>query len=157
MATREDAILSMYYKTNQFIDYLRTIDDLPQFNLAVTTSIESANTMLMDGTNKLILVQTQLEEKFFLSMEYKLFVSFADNLDTNALLTTRVISELDAFMPQYSTVEIFEAGGLKKKISEFIPTGCKLVVQSVEQKTASIPQMRNNLTTAVLKLTGFLK
>lgn len=156
MATREDATLSIYLKFNQFITHLASIDELPPFSFAVTTSIEAANTLMMDGKNKVILVQTRVLEKHFYEFDYAIFVSLADELDVNAMTTTRVFSELNKFIPKYSIIEIFEAEGLRLPTSLYNPTGCKLVVSSLRQDNASNTQERNNLSKTVIKLTGYL-
>jgi hypothetical protein len=156
MAVREDVILSMYLRMNEFIQYLQDNTTLPLFEFVATTSIESANALLMDAKNKIILVQTELKEKHFLDIEYHVFVSFVEDLDVNALLTTEILSELENFMPKYSTLEVYEAEGLKAPQSIMTPTGCKFIVKSISQESMSTPQMRNNLTATVLRLTGYL-
>lgn len=156
MASREDATLSIYLEFNKFITHLTSLDNMPSFSFVVTSSIEAANTLLMDGNNKLILVQTRVTQGHFYDASYAIFISLADQLDVNAQTTTRVFSELAKFLPKYATIEVFEAEGLKQPTSVYIPTGCRLVVSDLRQDNASNTQERDNLSKTVLKLTGYL-
>ena len=150
MATVEDATLSIYTSIKAFADEV-------EMGFAATTSIESASSMLMDGKDKLILVQNSLKDKIFLDLEYKIFISFAETLETNALKTTEIMSKFFEAFPKYSKVCIFEAAGLKQAPSVFIDTKKALVIKDAGQEIVSITQMRNNLNAIIIKLTGYIK
>jgi len=150
MATVEDATLSVYAEVKKFAD---TVD----MGFVVTTSIESASTLLMDGGDKIVLVQDKLKDQTFLDLEYKIFISFAQTLETNALKTTEIMSSFFDMFPRYTKICVYEARGLKATPSEFINTNKSLVIKDIGQEIISITQMRNNLSAISLKLIGYIK
>lgn len=150
MATVEDATLSIYTRVNEFAENIG-------FGFAATTSIESASTLLMDGGDKIILVQDKLKLQTFLEAEYKIFISFAETIETNALKTTEIMSDFFDTFPRYSKICVYEADGLKLDTSVFNDTGKALVIKDIGQEVISITQMRNNLNAIVLKLVGYIK
>jgi len=149
MATVEDATLSIYAQVKQFADQV-------SMGFVVTTSIESASSILMDGGDKIILVQDKLKLNTFLDIEYKVFISFAKTTETNALRTTEIMSKFFDMFPRYSKICVYEAAGLKLASSEFNDTGKALVIKDIGQEIISITQMRNNLNAIVFKLTGYI-
>ncbi len=149
MATVEDATLSIYAQVKQFADQV-------SMGFVVTTSIESASSILMDGGDKIILVQDKLKLKTFLDIEYKVFISFAQTTETNALRTTEIMSKFFDMFPRYSKICVYEAAGLKLASSEFNDTGKALIIKDIGQEIISITQMRNNLNAIVFKLTGYI-
>ena len=150
MASVADVTFSIYTVVNKFA---RSIN----FDFVSTTSIESAASAMMDGTDKLILVQTKVEDKIFLDMEYKIFVSFAKSTDINSIKESEIISQLIDLFPAYSKVCIYDANDLKKVPSVYTDTGKAMVVKSISQDIVSITQMRNNLSCVVVKLSGYIK
>ena len=150
MATVEDATLSVYTQIKAFADTV-------SMGFAVTTSIESASSMLMSGEDRLILVQNSLKDKIFLDLEYKVFISFAQTVESNAMKTTEIMSKFFDKFQRFSRVCIYEATGLKQAPSVFNDTGKALVIKGIGQEIVSITQMRNNLNAIELKLTGYIK
>lgn len=150
MATVEDATLSVYAKVKAFADTV-------SMGFAVTTSIESASSMLMSGEDRIILVQNSLKDKIFLDLEYKIFISFAETIESNAMITTKIMSKFFDDFPRFSKICVYEAEGLKQASSVFNDTNKALVIKDVGQEIVSITQMRNNLNAIVLKLTGYIK
>ena len=150
MAKVEDVTLSVYAEVKKFADS-------KSLGFVSTTSIESVSSILMDGKDKIVLVQDKLEDKIFLNVEYKLFVSFAETTDVNGLKTTEIMSDFQEEFKRFSKICIFEAAGLKTTVSEFVDTGKAMVIKDIGQEVISITQMRNNLNCIVLKLTGYIK
>jgi len=154
-ASIEDTTLSVYYYVNKFINELDK-DEFPTFGFAATTSIEAADSMLQDSTNKLILVQTGTETKVFTKIEYQLLVSLANVSDTNSLVTGAVLNEFMQSYPRYRGLCVYEAAGLKKPTSELNDTTVKIVVTDIKQEVASRPQMRHNLNVVQFTVQGLL-
>lgn len=150
MATVEDVTLSMYTEVKKFAE-------TKDLGFAATTSIESASSMMMDAEDKMILVQHKLQDKTFLSVDYKIFISFAKTTDVNALLTTSIMSAFIEAFPRFSRICIHDAEALKQVPSVYTDTGKAMVIKEVGQEVLSITQMRNNLNAIVLKLTGYIK
>lgn len=150
MAAVEDVTLSVYTEIKKFADSFN-------LNFAATSSIESASSILMDGTDKMVLVQNSLKDKIFLDIEYKIFVSFATITDVNALKTTEIMSSFMEQFPRFSKFCVFESSALKQVPSIYTDTGKAMVIKDIGQEVTSITQMRNNLTAIVLKLTGHIK
>ena len=150
MATVEDATLSIYTQVKAFADTVN-------MGFVVTTSIESASTILMNGEDKLILVQNSLKDGIFIDLEYKIFLSFAESVESNAMKTTSILSKFIEAFPRYSKICVYEASGLKQVPSMFTDTKKALVVKAIGQEIVSITQMRNNLNALDLKLTGYIK
>ncbi len=150
MAGVEDVTLSIYTEMSKFA---KTVD----LGFVATTSIESASSMMMDAEDKLILVQDKLKDKTFLSIDYKIFISFAETTDVNALKATEIMSKfLDTFK-RYSRICVYEAGGLKQIPSVYTSTKKAMVIKETGQEIISITQMRNNLNALILKVTGYIK
>ena len=149
-ASIEDVTLSVYTQVKKFADTVN-------LGFAVTTSIESASSMMMDGEDKIILVQNSLKDRTFLELEYKVFVSFAKTSEVNGLLTTEIMSKFLGVFKRYSKICISEATGLKQIPSVYNDTGKALVIKDIGQSIVSITQMRNNLNCIELKLTGYIK
>ena len=150
MATTLDATLSMYTRVKKLADTLG-------IGFASTTSIESASTVLMDSTDKLILVQTKLEDKIFLIVEYKIFVSFSEKTDINSIREAEIFSKVMEEFPLFSKVCVYEAEGLKRVPSEYIDTGKAMVIKGLRQDVVSITQQMNNLNTVAISMTGYIK
>ncbi len=150
MAVVEDVTLSVYTTIKKFADS-------EALGFAATTSIESASSMMMDGEDKIILVQHKLKDHVFLDLEYKIFLSFAKTTEVNALKTTNIMSKFLEQFPRFSKVCVYEAEDLKKVPSVYTDTGKAMVVKDIGQEVLSITQMRNNLNAIVLKLTGYIK
>lgn len=150
MAAVEDVTLSVYTEVKKFADS----QDL---GFVATTSIESASSMMMDGKDKIILVQNSLKDRVFLDVEYKIFVSFAETTEVNGLKTTEIMSEFLTQFKRYTKICVFEAGPLKGNPSVYTDTGKAMVIKDIGQEIISITQMRNNLNCIVLKLTGYIK
>lgn len=150
MAVVEDVTLSVYTEVKQFADTIN-------MGFAATTSIESASSMMMDGKDKIILVQNSLKDRVFLDIDYKVFVSLAETTEVNGLKSTEIMSKfLDTFK-RYSKICIFEAAGLKQVPSVYTTTNKAMVIKEIGQEIVSITQMRNNLNCIVLKITGHIK
>ena len=150
MAVVEDVTLSVYTEVKKFADTVN-------LGFAATTSIESVSSMMMDGKDKLILVQNSLKDKIFLDIEYKIFVSLAETTEVNGILSTEIMSKfLDTFK-RYSKICVFEAEGLKQVPSVYTNTQKAMVIRDIGQSIVSITQMRNNLNCIELKLTGHIK
>lgn len=150
MAVTEDVTLSVYTVVKQFADSIG-------FDFVATTSIESASTILMDGDDKIILVQHSLKDSTFIDLEYKVFISFAETIESNAIKTTEIMSNFISQFPRYSKICIYEASGLKEVPSTYIDTGKAVVVKDIGQEIISITQMRNNLNSITFKLLGYIK
>ena len=155
-ATIEDTTLSIYYYVNKFITELNQIEGIPRFTFASTTSIEAADSMLQDTTNKIILVQLETETKIFTKIEYQLLVSLADTSDTNSIITGTVLNEFMQSYPRYRGLCIYEASGLKKPASELNDTLIKMVVTETKQVVVSRPQMRHNLNVVQFTVQGLI-
>jgi len=148
--TVEDVTLSIYAEVKSFADTVG-------MGFIATTSIESASSIMMDGKDKIILVQNSLKDRIFLDLEYKVFVSLVETSEVNGLLSTEIMSKfLDKF-PRYSKICVVEAAGLKQVPSVFTATDKAMVVRDIGQTIISITQMRNNLNCIELKLTGHIK
>ena len=150
MATVEDVTLSMYVEVKKFADS-------HNMKFVATSSIESASSILMDAEDKIVLVQDKLKEDIFLSLDYKIFVSFSKTTEVNALETTRIMSDFMEQHKRFTKICIFEAAGLKQVPSVYNDTGKAMVIKELGQEILSITQMRNNLNAIVLKLTGYIK
>lgn len=150
MATVEDVTLSVYVEVKEFAD-------AQGLGFAATSSIESASSIMMDGKDKIILVQNSLKDKIFLDLEYKIFVSLAETTEVNAMKTTEVMSAFITRFKRFSKICVFEAAGLKQAPSVFNDTGKAMVIKDIGQEVVSITQMRNNLNAIVLKLAGYIK
>lgn len=150
MATTEDVTLSIYTEVKKFADSIG-------FGFVVTTSIESASSILMDGKDKLVLVQEKLKDGIFLEASYKVFISFASTIESNALLTTEIVSKFLLAFPKYYNFCVYEAASLKAAPSIYVFTGKKLVVKEVGQELLYITQMQNNLNAIAFKLLGYIK
>jgi len=150
MATIQDVTLSIYTR-------VKAIADEVSMGFAATTSIESASSSLMDGVDKLVLVQTKLKDGVFLDAEYKIFVSFATTTDVNSIKEAEITSKLLAAFPAFSRVCIFQAEDLKKIPSVYTDTGKAMVVKTIGQDIVSMTQMHNNLSAVVITLTGYIK
>ena len=150
MATVEDVTLSVYAEVKKFADS-------KNLGFATTTSIESVSSILMDGKDKVILVQDKLQDKTFLDLEYKVFISLATTTDVNGLKTTELMSDFQTLFKRFSKVCVFEAEGLKTIPSVMTDTGKAMVIKDIGQEIVSTTQMRNNLNCIVLKLAGYIK
>jgi hypothetical protein len=150
MATIADVTFSMYSVVKKFADTIN-------FGFVSTTSIEAADAAMIAGEDRLVLVQTRLEDKVFLDIEYKIFISFAKSTDINSIKETEITAALVDLFPAFSKVCIYKAEDLKKVPSEYTDTGASMVVKSIGQDIVSITQMRNNLSCVVVKLAGYIK
>ncbi len=150
MVTTEDVTFSVYTEVKKFADSIN-------FGFAVTTSIESASSILMDGRDKILLVQESLKDGVFLEASYKIFISFANTIESNALLTTEIVSKFLLAFPKYYNLCIYEAASLKLSPSVYVYTGKKLVVKEVGQELVFMALMQSNLNSIAFKLLGHIK
>lgn len=149
MATVEDAILSVYKEVTAFAAS-------EGLEFVSTSSMETASTILMNGEDKLVLVQHELKDEQFLTIDFRIFVALSASNEVNALKTTEIMSRFFKTFPKFSKICIYEASGLKQEVSTFVDTKRALVVASIGQTIISITQMRNNLSAIAFKLTGFI-
>jgi len=150
MATVEDVTLSIYTEIKKFADS-------HDMKFVATSSIESASSILMDAEDKIVLVQDKLKDETFLSLEYRIFVSFAQTTDVNSLELTRIMSDFMVQHKRFTKFCVFETAGLRQVPSVYNDTGKAMVIKEIGQEILSITQMRNNLNAIVLKLTGYIK
>jgi len=151
MATKiarvEDVITSIQYIANDF-----ALANNLEF--ADTSSVEAANDLIQQSKNLLILVFESLKQETFSTFSFRLFVSFASEIDANSSKTGIVLASFMSLLPRFSRVIIYDADGLRKPVSEFYDTGVRFVVQNIVQKQMSKPQMRNNLLSIEFTLLG---
>jgi hypothetical protein len=149
MATVADVTFSMYTRVKQFADSVN-------FGFYSASNVEAAASLLQEPQDRVILVQTKVDTKVFLTLEYSIFFSFATTTDVNSVEFTELVSKcLEAF-PEYKPLCVYEAEGLKEVPSKFNDTGIRMVIVKVRQETASITQMKSSLSMITIKLSGYI-
>ena len=91
MATIADVALSMYTKVKLFADTLG-------FSFYSASNVETAASVLQEPLNRVILVQTKVDTKVFLTIEYAIFFSFATTTDINSI---KFIETVSAFLEHF--------------------------------------------------------
>jgi len=149
MATIADVTFSMYTRVKDFADSVG-------FSFYSASNIESASNILQEAEDRVILVQTKVSTKVFLTLEYSIFFSFATITDVNSIAYIDLLSKFLVAFPEYKTLCVYEAEKLKLVPSEFKDTGVRMVFTKVQQETASITQMKSNLSMVTIKLSGYI-
>jgi len=157
MATHIDAVASLYYLFNTFIQELKSDSSLPDFDFTSTTSLEATAALLDTETDKIVVMQkSKTEKNKFNTIVYNLVPSFATTKDLNAMLTLKVFSAFEVLYKKYSAIPIYEAAGLEATTTVLNPTGTKLVIQDLEQETLGAGQLQSNFNSLKITFIGHL-
>lgn len=157
MATQLDATTSLYYLFNNFIQSLDSIDKLPEFSFASTTSLEATAAILDTVTDKLIVMQKSLEVKNkFTTIVYHIIPSFSSAKDLNALLTAKVFSKFSKDYKKYLSIPVYDNQGLQASPSTFVDTGYKLVISNIEQEIIGAGKFKSNFNSLKVTFIGYL-
>ena len=149
MAGISDVTFSVYTIVKQFADNVG-------FKFYAASNIEDVLSIMQEQVDRVILVQTKVSTKVFLTLEYSIFFSFAETTDVNAIYYTELVSNFIDTFPRYSKLCVYDADQLKEVPSIFTDTGYRMVITSIEQSTVVNAKIRDNLSVIELKLSGYI-